>query len=248
MMKVLSQVLFILLAALMFVTPVLAEEATQPIQSAKVYRDYPGYMTPPTCEIPECETADKSLLGGRFYLSGWGGLSGQSSDTLDFQTFKYDVDYKNGYALGAAAGYDFGPARLEVEYSYRNNDINKLEIMNVEVNDSGNMEIEAFMINGYYDFNTYDIATPYLVIGGGWADVTMDGVKANGVTIVDDDDNVWAAQIGAGVQVAINKHLAVDIGYRFFVTDDPEFKAPDGTKVETDVKNHVGMIGLTFKF
>lgn len=248
MMKLRSQVLLILLTVLLLVTPVLAEEATQPIQSAKVYRDYPGYMTPPTCEVPDCETPEKSALGGRFYLSGWGGLSGQSSKDLDFQAGNVDVEYNNGYVVGAAAGYDFGPARLELEYSYRNNDIDKLEILSVEVNEGGNMEIEAFMINGYYDFYNYGMSTPYVMIGGGWADVTMDGVKANGVTIVDDDDNVWAAQAGVGVQIALNRNLAIDVGYRFFMTDDPEFKAPDGTKVDTDVQNHVGMIGLTFMF
>jgi len=217
-------------------------------QTAKVYRDYPAYIEPPTCEAPCADKKTAAGSGGQPYLAVWGGLGALADDDLDFQAAKLDASYKHGYAAGAALGYDFGAWRLEVDGSYRHNNIETLELAGFELAEDGSVEIEALILNGYYDWENSSSATPYLGVGAGWARVSLDGVKAFNIPLVDDDDSVWAAQAAAGLRFDLTRNLALDLGYRYLMTDDLELKSSLGRKVETGIRHHAVILGLQLKF
>ena len=227
-----------LLLGLLLSGPARAEEE---FQNAKVYRDYPGYINPAICEnpnIPAAETNRQCLPPEQFdgladvpYLSAWGGVA--VTQDIDFDP-DVELSFDAGYAIGLALGYDFGPARLEIEASHRSSDINDETIGDSKVDDGDvELEIQTLMVNGFADFKTGGNLTPYLGAGIGCARIEA----------ADDDDTVLAGQVAAGVLIAVSPTVAIDLGYRFMMTDDAEL---DGA--ELDVRQHTAMLGVQFRF
>ncbi len=58
-----------------------------------------------------------------------------------------------------------------------------------------------------------------------------------------DDDTVFAYQVGAGVGYAVTEKVSFDVKYRYFATSDPEF---DTTKAEYSSHNVYAGIRVTF--
>ena len=58
-----------------------------------------------------------------------------------------------------------------------------------------------------------------------------------------EDDTVFAYQIAAGGSLAVNDRLSIDVQYRYFATEDPNF---DGLKAE--YATHNLFFGLRFNF
>jgi opacity protein-like surface antigen len=214
---------------------------------AKVYRDYPGYINPALCDNPNlgkpaaaidanqaqpatapCETAPYAYRSdnpvGIHYVSAWAGLVATPGVDYDAPGHNGEVEFDTGYGGGLAIGYDFGPARLEVEGSYRNS--------NAEQGDA-DLKIKALMVNAYADFQTGSLATPYLGAGIGCAKVDVEG----------EDDEVFAGQLAAGVLFALSPAVAVDLGYRFMMTDDPKLYG-----AELEVRQHTASVGLQVRF
>jgi len=201
------------------VTPVSSNPPAAPAQEAV-----------PVATEKKCDSAPywaqslESVSGP--YLAAWAGMVATHDSDIDHDG---DMSFDNGYGLGVAAGYDFGPARLEIEGSYRDSDID-------EANDVGmdeDLTVQALMINGFADFETGGYLTPYLGAGIGYANVEL----------ADDDDNVLAGQLAAGVLIALSPDMALDLGYRFMATEDPDI---DGTEFE--VRQHTAMLGLQIRF
>ena len=59
----------------------------------------------------------------------------------------------------------------------------------------------------------------------------------------EDDDTVFAYQVGAGVAYSINKNMILDLKYRFFATEDPNLY---GSKAE--FKSHNIYFGFRYTF
>ncbi|MGH7735667.1 MAG: hypothetical protein ACREOE_18715, partial [Gemmatimonadales bacterium] len=57
---------------------------------------------------------------------GWSALQDQRDRVAGSPTAHARFD--SGFAVGARAGYEWGPWRFEEEYTYRNNDLNGLRI------------------------------------------------------------------------------------------------------------------------
>jgi opacity protein-like surface antigen len=245
---------------LLLATPAFA--ASQEV--AKVYRDYPGYINPAVCDNPNldnnstqpaapdatsgetppadnrnpaCEPAPYALRSddpvGIFYLTPWAAVVATSDADLDYAGGSSDVTFDTGYGAGLAAGYDFGPARLEIEGSYRRNKADQIEQGNASFDADGDLEVRALLVNAYADFATGGMVTPYLGAGIGYAEVEVE----------DHDDEVFAGQVGAGVLFALTPAIAVDLGYRFMMTDDPEIQ-----DVEFEVRQHSASLGLQLRF
>jgi len=170
-----------------------------------------------------------------------------------------EVEFDTGFNVGLAAGYDFGMARLEGEVAYRQNDLDKIEI-NFAPGDvetfslDGDVSALSFMLNGYLDIETGSPITPYLGAGLGVANVSANDVKIKdpdfgNVKFVDDDDTVFAYQFSAGIAFALNEALALDLGYRYFATSDPEFDTAIGWGgFESEYKSHNVSLGLRMSF
>lgn len=154
-----------------------------------------------------------------------------------------DIEFDTGFNVGVAAGYDFGMTRLEAEVVYRENDIDKVEAFGLSLNADGDISALSLMGNAYLDIETGSPVTPYIVAGIGLARVSLNDMKIEGIRVSDDDDTVFAYQFGGGVAFALNEAMAIDLGYRYFATEDPEF---DGDEVE--YKSHNVSLGLRINF
>lgn len=187
-------------------------------------------------------------VAGRFYFGGWLGAGVPLSSSPSFQLLDVDADYKIGYAAGLQLGYDLGPLRFDLDGSYRANDVDELKVNGTKAASiDGALEIKALMLNAYYDFESSSRVVPYLGAGIGIAEVSLDGFDANGIELVDGSDTVLAGQLAAGLRMPLSATTQLDVGYRFMMTDTAEFSSPAG-RVEADVRSHVLLVGIQFKF
>ena len=164
-------------------------------------------------------------------------------------------EMKTGYVLSGLAGYDFGAFRLEGEIAYRENDIDKVTILNSDTDSSGDVSAWAFMVNGYFDFENSTAFTPYIGAGIGYARVEVEGKADYGFlarVTWDDDDSGLAYQLMAGVAWALSDTLALDLSYRYLGCDDIEIAGTSSygvtLKDDFDYESHNFMIGLKWFF
>jgi opacity protein-like surface antigen len=206
-------------------------------------------------------SASVSLAAAGPYLTLQGGATWLEDADIDFDgvpssDFSLEAEFDTGFNAGVAAGYDYGPARLEAEIAYRQNDVDKFkgQFQGEGFEGSADEDVSAtsLMVNAYWDIPTGSPITPYIGGGVGFANVSFNEVEVEGVEIVDDDDNVFAYQLAAGVAFEINPNLALDLGYRFFATEDPELEADLGAgfeaDFETEYESHNVSLGLRFIF
>ncbi|RPI66527.1 MAG: porin family protein, partial [Geobacteraceae bacterium] len=139
--------------------------------------------------------------------------------------------------------YNFGMFRLEGEIGYQINDIDKGTVYSRRGYASGSVsdgDVTALslMANGYFDFVNTTPFTPFISAGLGMARIDINDFGGS-----DFDDTVFAYQFGAGVGYAINKHINIDLTYRYFATEDPEFEVTD-----TEFASQNVYLGLRYNF
>jgi opacity protein-like surface antigen len=140
-------------------------------------------------------------------------------------------------------GYDFGMFRAEGEIGYRKNDVDKFSAFGVSVAGSGDIDTLSFMVNGYFDIETQSGLTPFFGAGIGYAKISANDFSVGGIDIGSEDDTVLAYQFGIGTGYSVTESLIIDLGYKYFVTEDPEF---GDTKVEYN--SHNIAIGIRYAF
>ena len=176
-----------------------------------------------------------------------------------YAEYGYDYTYRDegefsfdpGFVVSAAIGNDFGNGfRLEMEYSFRANDLEKAEgteyYQDYYVNDSndyseslgGDVMTNSLMANVFYDFAPSSPVSPFIGGGIGFANIEGD-IDFQG----NEDDDVFAYQLGAGIAFALNPKMKIDVQYRFFATEDPDFYG-----LEAEYLTHNLMIGLRTSF
>ena len=174
------------------------------------------------------------------YVSGQLGMTFLNGSNYS-ETVKYGtLEYKPGYAVNLAGGYNFGMFRVEGEIGYQKNDMDTASECIRGACVSGNISSSditalSFLINGYFDFVNSSRFTPY--ISGGFGMANLDYKIENW----SDYDSVFAYQVGAGVAFAINKHFTIDLKYRFFATEELE------TTIET-FESHNIYLGVRYNF
>ena len=161
-----------------------------------------------------------------------------------------------GFMLAVGSALPNG-LRGEIELAYRYSDVdsingpyNSYSISDVYVS-SG-----ALMANGYFDLMPNQSISPFIGGGVGFATVVAtfedDDIyyydPYRDIYYYEDDydseyDTVFAYQLMAGLSFAVNPNLKIDLQYRYFATDDPDF---DG--VEIEYKTHNGLLGLRYQF
>jgi opacity protein-like surface antigen len=206
-------------------------------------------------------SASISLAAAGPYLTLQGGATWLEDAGIDYDgvpssDFSLEAEFDTGFNLGVAAGYDYGPARLEAEVAYRQNDIDKFngqfEGFGFEGSADGDVSATSLMVNAYWDIPTGSPITPYIGGGVGFANVSVNDVElevfGERFDLADDDDNVFAYQLAAGIAFDINPNLALDLGYRYFATDDPELEDEFGDDFETEYDSHNVSLGLRFIF
>lgn len=164
---------------------------------------------------------------------------------IDGAEGKAKVSHDPGFGLLVNGGYAFNQFRLEGEFGWRYNGVDKV------AGQGGDGDIQAYdlMLNGLYDIKTGTAWTPYLGVGIGGADVVNGKIRNSLGTLTKDSDIVFAYQGIAGVSYALNEHLALNADYRYFRTLDGEYKVPNETfKVKAPYEAHSILVGFTYKF
>ena len=203
--------------------------------------------------------AETSIKDG-LYVRGSAGISILEDSSNSDSTSALDIENetKNGFALSGALGYELKDnLRLELEVNYKDNSEDSLDVKNIgglaagiTANADGDVRSLSAMINGYYDFKNVtsnEKFTPYLTGGVGLARVDAD-VSSNGIQVVDDNDTVFAYQVGIGVGYEISEKTTLDIGYRYSGTQDLDLTDASGADFESEYSNHAILAGVRYDF
>jgi len=187
------------------------------------------------------------------YLSGFIGLTIPADTDVTGFDLNDRVQFDPGLNIGGTAGFDFGVVRIEGELSYKQADISAVSdlISGVRYRGiDGSVEATAFMGNIFLDLHNESPITPYLGGGAGFATLRQDDTfgtasdTGNRVQLYQsDDDSVLAYQAGAGLEIALNRQLSMDLGYRYFRTTKASY-----IDNEMEFESHNAAVGLRLKY
>lgn len=153
---------------------------------------------------------------------------GNYTHDQDFGTTGGTLDFNSGGVGSASLGYRFGNGwRPEVEYAYRQNDVNPDNGLGA----NGTEKANTGMANLWYDFSAGGTGRlhPYLGAGAGTTNVQLDQVTDSSGFTRDGSDNVFAYQAGAGLGYDVTQRLALTLGYRYLETAKAHFDGAAGT-------------------
>jgi opacity protein-like surface antigen len=216
-----------------------------------------------TLALPAISSAAPARPGA--YVSGFLGVTvPRDTDVTTEQfsppnTFTNRVEFDPGVNIGGTGGFDFGFVRLEGELSYKHGEMTSItdrdtgdRIRNVD----GSLGALAMMFNGFFDLHNDTPVTPYLGGGIGFAALHLSdtfgtdtsGTGGQSLLYFEDDDTVFAYQAGAGLEIALNRMLSLDVGYRYFGTSKARFDSDLNFTDELKFESHNGAVGLRVKF
>ena len=242
----------------------------------RTVRPLTGAMITCLCLATTSATADDKFyigLGAGLFFSEDSGSRGHPSEIYP-SSLKGTITHDQGTAFSGVVGYRFAEGlRLEGELSYRESDFDEFTLrepgslaalLPPELRQDpaaldglkgtypvdGDLSSVSLMINLHYDFDLGLGWKPYVGGGIGLSRISMKAASSGRQT-TDDDDTVFAYQIGAGFGYEIggsdNQPVIVTLDLRHFATADPTFKGSvTGTPFDKEVSgNYVG-VGLRF--
>lgn len=140
------------------------------------------------------------------------------------------VYYDTGLAFEGAFGWAFNKyAALDFETGFIGANINNVP---------GYISVNSYLYNVPFLVNftlSYPIprtvVVPYIGAGVGGADVVFNtdqfGPNSSDYVTGSEDDVVFAGQLFAGLRFEITQNMSLEVGYKFFATDDPTFSYPN---------------------
>ena len=165
------------------------------------------------------------------------------------------VDFEGGYWVAGALGYQHGPYRVEAEISYTENDADTVTIFSNKTKYiepvEGNINLLNTMLNGYYDFETNSPVRPYLGLGLGISNAEVEGYNKDYFIIFNEDTIVFAYQASVGLMIEISSCLGLDLGYRYFKTNDFSLSNKiEGVsyRFETDYVTNIFSVAVKYSF
>ena len=168
------------------------------------------------------------------YVSGNFGMVSLSDSTFSTGGGSAEVSFDSGFGFIAAVGNNFEGLRGEVEIAYRTNDADKISAIGFSESTNGDFSSTAVMGNLLVDLAISESVRPFLGAGIGLANVDADG---------DEDDTVFAYQAIAGLGFPLTHVTTLDLQYRYFATEDPNFNGIKG-----EYQTHNFFAGLRFDF
>jgi opacity protein-like surface antigen len=194
------------------------------------------------------------------YASGFIGVSIPQNTTVNSYNyvtgtpFEDRVEFNPGINIGGTVGYDYGFIRMEGELSYKHGEIatitDRITAQRFH-NADGNLGALALMLNGFFDLHNASPITPYLGGGIGFATMHLSDtfVSEFGPPIYQqDDDSVFAYQVGGGLEVALTHRFSLDLGYRYFATTKARFGTNRDITTEFELRSHNAAVGFRVKF
>ena len=175
---------------------------------------------------------------------------------------KASWDFDPGFGVDAALGYDFGSFRADAEFTYATSkfvfDVDKTERRKKSDEADDTLTALAATANAWYDLDTGTAWTPYIGIGVGATNLSVQ--LATGP---DTDDQYFkgegwgfAYQAGVGVAFEVLNGFSLVAGYQFFgtletkVTDKGKDTAAtvDDHTVTPELMTHGFQLGMRFLF
>lgn len=190
---------------------------------------------------------------GPYLGASFGGHMLSDAKSIDGQG-TFNLKYKHGLQGSIVAGWELKPnnpvgeGRIELEYARRSSPLDTVEFVEGDFKGNGSMTVDSLLLNciGVNRGNSH--WGQYVVIGFGAAHFDASGLKVSGTPLSNDSDNVFAYQLGGGIDVALSESLTLDIGYRFFNSIKPQFTERNGDRFETNYLNHSVIFGLRMGF
>ncbi len=168
------------------------------------------------------------------YKLGWGSQKDHLSRDMD-----NELGHGGQAAIGKVFASDYGDFRLEFEYAYQGADLDDMD---------GDVTLQTFMVNGYYDLPITDMFGIYFTVGAGYGNYNLDaGIieTPNGhVNYVNHTNDVFAYKGGAGMTFNFIEQLAMDLGYEYLGTSDAQINNGEFT----DIRSHNIVTSLRFMF
>ena len=196
-----------------------------------------------------------SAAAGGYYVGIQGGVGflpeTKASDSEGSINFAYDAGYDGSITVGYNIGNDYpniGNGRIEVEFNAASNDIDEAEFTQVNSAVDGSADRTSIMLNTIGEYVTESGMIIYVLLGLGWAEVTLDNLSINGEPFVDDSNSQLAYQAGLGVAWRFSERFFFDLGYRYYGTTDPEFTKEDGKNLDYEYASHRLLAGLRMQF
>ena len=172
-------------------------------------------QTPPA-EKPDYRFYAGVLLGG-----------GEASDIPG-------VELDDTFVVGTSVGYDWGLVRTEVEYAYRNVDFPTDVVVFLPfccfVRVEDDIDIHSFSGNLFVDIPITQRVGAF--VGGG-----------AGISLIENgfvDEDAFHYQVGGGLTLAMSHRISIDLGYRFFQTEELD--------IADRLTTHTGQLAVRFGF
>jgi opacity protein-like surface antigen len=176
--------------------------------------------------------------GNLWYGSANAGVALATDSDLKVTGFPtVTIEYDTGYTVGGAIGYMMESFRIEGEVSYQANDVDKVDGLSLDPL-SAEASALTFLANGYWHFLAGSSFVPYITAGIGATNIQFEMTGEP-----DEDDTVWAYQLGVGVLFKLRETLALDCKYRYLGASNAEF-----TDAEIEVASNNITIGLVMAF
>ena len=183
-----------------------------------------------------------------FYFQTYAGIASMTktdgSDPSNPGLAQYDAN--RGVQLVGAIGRYFDSLRLELEYSFRNMEMEGIGFTTVSpIN--GNMNMNSAMLNLLYEAPIGDMMFVYMGGGVGVSLIKFELGQNN------KRDTSFALQLITGVGYKMTDKLSVLLGYRYFRTLDTKYDMRDANDVMRTVSIgrqaiHSFEAGLRFDF
>lgn len=198
-----------------------------------------------------------SVFGGANFVqdSSAGALftDGVSTQVAAF----WETDADTGFVVGGAVGTQLDKwvqgLRVELEASYRRNDVGGAwgtagfsEFSSAFSTGGGidaNLSTFAVMANAWYEHDMGWKVKPYVGGGVGWARANLNGAlltTTSFTTAFDRDNDGFAWQLGVGFNYEAAPGVNVGLGYRYF--NGPDFSSPFAIDIFFDGKQSFGKI------
>ena len=181
---------------------------------------------------------------------------GSAEVTIGFQPEgEADWAFDVGFVAGGALGYDFGAARIDVEFSYLTANFEfASEGENTTESAGDTFTALSLLATGWYDLEVGSFLTPYLGVGVGATNLQIKLTRFAAELAAGDEP--WfegagwgfAYQAGVGVAFRVVAGISLDLGYRIFGTLATEVSdhGADRSSVSPAVMAHRIQLGVRF--
>lgn len=193
-----------------------------------------------------CISANAYAAGSGFYAGVAGDLiipheTDAKDNTGNTGTFSFNTGYGGGLVVGRKLQSNL---RIEVEGTYRIAGISAADSNGTTIQVDSDVEITTGMANMFYDFDMGSSVAPYVGLGLGYSNVTVTkGTSGNTLLWKSDSDNVFSYQLALGLLCKLDKNWDLDLGYRYFGTQEANFDVVDLDFTSSNIK-----IGLNYNF